>query len=88
MAFPARYIVPIQLKSNAQARLSRYNVEITSDDVGLPQNEKEEMKELLKSGWHHVNVIFNKIKECQTKISLLDVSFSKRNIQYFAISTG
>ncbi|KAG0748556.1 hypothetical protein G6F57_001991 [Rhizopus arrhizus] len=54
LAFPARYIVPIQLKSNAQARLSRYNVEITSDDVGLPQNEKEEMKELLKSGWHHM----------------------------------
>jgi hypothetical protein len=34
--------------------LLKYNVEITADDAGLPQNEKEEMKELLKSGWHHV----------------------------------
>ncbi|RCH84916.1 hypothetical protein CU097_005975 [Rhizopus azygosporus] len=54
LSFPARYIIPIQLRNNAQARLSRHKVEIISDDVGLPQNEKEEMKELLKSGWHHM----------------------------------
>jgi hypothetical protein len=47
--------VPIQLKSNAKNRLAKYKVEITADDVGLPQNEKEEMKELLKTGWHKVN---------------------------------
>ncbi|CAO0795044.1 unnamed protein product [Mucor circinelloides] len=54
LSFPNRYIVPIQLKKNAKARLEKYNVEIIRDDVGLPQNEKEEMKELLKSGWHHM----------------------------------
>ncbi|KAI9487633.1 MAG: hypothetical protein EXX96DRAFT_554047 [Benjaminiella poitrasii] len=54
LAFPARYIVPIQLKKNAKARLAKYNVEITGDDVGAPQNEREEMKELLKTGWHHM----------------------------------
>ncbi|KAI7899654.1 Tom37 C-terminal domain-containing protein [Cokeromyces recurvatus] len=54
LSFPARYIVPIQLKNNAKARLAKYNVEITGDDVGAPQNEKEEMKELLKTGWHHM----------------------------------
>lgn len=59
MSFPNRYIVPIQLKKSAKARLEKYNVEIIRDDVGLPQNEKEEMKDLLKSGWHHVNQMQN-----------------------------
>jgi sorting and assembly machinery component 37/metaxin len=59
LSFPNRYIVPIQLKKNAKARLEKYNVEIIRDDVGLPQNEKEEMKDLLKSGWHHVNQVEN-----------------------------
>ncbi|KAI8083336.1 outer mitochondrial membrane transport complex protein-domain-containing protein [Gilbertella persicaria] len=54
LSFPTRYFIPIQLKKSAKARLLKYKVEITSDDVGLPQNEKEEMKELLKSGWHHM----------------------------------
>ncbi|KAI9362324.1 outer mitochondrial membrane transport complex protein-domain-containing protein [Pilaira anomala] len=54
LSFPSRYLVPIQLKKNAKARLAKYNVEITADDAGLPQNEKEEMKELLKTGWHHM----------------------------------
>ncbi|OBZ82464.1 hypothetical protein A0J61_09487 [Choanephora cucurbitarum] len=54
LPFPTRYFIPIQLKKSAKARLAKYKVEITSDDVGLPQNEKEEMKELLKSGWHHM----------------------------------
>ncbi|KAI8380105.1 Tom37 C-terminal domain-containing protein [Blakeslea trispora] len=54
LPFPTRYFVPIQLKKSAKARLAKYNVEITGDDVGLPQNEKEEMKELLKSGWHYM----------------------------------
>ncbi|KAI8642469.1 Tom37 C-terminal domain-containing protein [Parasitella parasitica] len=54
LSFPNRYIVPVQLKKNAKARLEKYSVEITRDDVGLPQNEKDEMKELLKSGWHHM----------------------------------
>ncbi|KAI9276523.1 hypothetical protein BY458DRAFT_505211 [Sporodiniella umbellata] len=54
LSFPSNYMVPIQLKNSAQARLSRYNVKITGDDIGLPQNEKEEMKELLKSGWHQM----------------------------------
>ncbi|KAI8987521.1 hypothetical protein BDF20DRAFT_813595 [Mycotypha africana] len=52
LSFPSCYYIPIQLKNNAKARLAKYNVEITNDDTGLPQNEKEEMKELLQSGWH------------------------------------
>ncbi|KAI8990315.1 Tom37 C-terminal domain-containing protein [Pilobolus umbonatus] len=54
LSFPSRYIVPIQLKKTAKARLSKYNVEITADDVGLPNNEKEELKDLMKSGWHQM----------------------------------
>lgn len=54
LSFPSRYLVPIQLKKSAKDRLAKYNVEITADDAGLPQNEKEEMKELLKTGWHHM----------------------------------
>ncbi|KAI8147239.1 outer mitochondrial membrane transport complex protein-domain-containing protein [Fennellomyces sp. T-0311] len=54
LSFPSRYLVPIQLKKNAKARLSKYNVEIKDDDKGLPQNEVEEMKELQQSGWHYM----------------------------------
>ncbi|KAI9316400.1 outer mitochondrial membrane transport complex protein-domain-containing protein [Dichotomocladium elegans] len=54
LPFPSRYLVPIQLKSNAKARLAKYNVEITDDDTGLPQNEMEEMKELQRTGWHYM----------------------------------
>ncbi|KAG0166129.1 hypothetical protein DFQ30_007557 [Apophysomyces sp. BC1015] len=56
LSFPSRYIVPIQLKNSAKARLARYEVEIKSDDIGLPQNEVEEMKELQKTGWHHASM--------------------------------
>lgn len=55
LSFPSRYLVPIQLKKNAKARLAKYNVEITSDDTTLPENEKEEMLELQRTGWHHVS---------------------------------
>ncbi|KAI8337221.1 hypothetical protein BC941DRAFT_494758 [Chlamydoabsidia padenii] len=54
LSFPSRYLVPIQLKKNAKARLAKYNVEITSDDTTLPENEKEEMLELQRTGWHHM----------------------------------
>ncbi|KAI9018528.1 outer mitochondrial membrane transport complex protein-domain-containing protein [Phycomyces nitens] len=54
LSFPSRYLVPVQLKKSAQARLAKYNVEIIADDVGLPQNEIEEMKELQRTGWHHM----------------------------------
>ncbi|KAI8380879.1 Tom37 C-terminal domain-containing protein [Radiomyces spectabilis] len=54
LSFPGRYLVPVQLKNSAKARLAKYNVEITSDDTTLPQNEKEEMKELQRTGWHHM----------------------------------
>ncbi|KAI7877481.1 hypothetical protein K492DRAFT_239168 [Lichtheimia hyalospora FSU 10163] len=54
LSFPSRYLVPIQLKKNAKARLAKYSVEITDDDKGLPQNEVEEMKELQRSGWHYM----------------------------------
>lgn len=55
LPFPSRYLVPIQLKKNAKARLTKYNVEIKDDDSGLPQNEMEEMKELRRTGWHYVS---------------------------------
>ncbi|KAI9489236.1 outer mitochondrial membrane transport complex protein-domain-containing protein [Zychaea mexicana] len=54
LPFPSRYLVPIQLKKSAKARLAKYNVEIKDDDKGLPQNEVEEMKELQRSGWHYM----------------------------------
>ncbi|KAG2220841.1 hypothetical protein INT45_010903 [Circinella minor] len=54
LPFPSRYLVPIQLKKSAKARLAKYNVEIKDDDKGAPQNEVEEMKELQRSGWHYM----------------------------------
>lgn len=54
LSLPSRYFIPIQLKKNAKARLLKYDVEIISDDVTLPENEQEEMKELQRTGWHHV----------------------------------
>ncbi|KAI8074054.1 Tom37 C-terminal domain-containing protein [Gongronella butleri] len=54
LAFPSKYLVPIQLKKSAKARLAKYNVEILSDDATLPENEHEEMKELQRTGWHHM----------------------------------
>ncbi|CAO3579065.1 unnamed protein product [Absidia cylindrospora] len=54
LSFPSRYLVPIQLKKNAKARLAKYDVEITSDDSTLPENEKDEMLELQRTGWHHM----------------------------------
>ncbi|CAO3634536.1 unnamed protein product [Cunninghamella echinulata] len=54
LSFPSRYFIPIQLKKNAKARLLKYDVEIISDDVTLPENEHEEMKELQRTGWHHM----------------------------------
>ncbi|CAO3630921.1 unnamed protein product [Cunninghamella blakesleeana] len=54
LSFPSRYLIPIQLKKNAKARLLKYDVEIISDDVTLPENEHEEMKELQRTGWHHM----------------------------------
>ena len=58
LPFPSRYLVPIQLKKSAKARLAKYNVEIKDDDKGVPQNELEEMKELQRSGWHYVSIIY------------------------------
>lgn len=79
LSFPSRYLVPIQLKKNAKARLAKYSVEITDDDKGLPQNEVEEMKELQRSGWHYVSDIRSMDREWSL-ISALDVSIGKRNI--------
>lgn len=55
------------------------------DDVGLPQNEKEEMKELLKSGWHHVK-IHNKGYSMFAYTFSLDVSIGKRYLWNFTVS--
>lgn len=55
LSFPSTYLVPMRLKSDAKARLAKYNVEIKDDDKGLPQNEVEEMKELQRTGWHYVS---------------------------------
>lgn len=81
LSFPSRYLVPIQLKKNAKARLAKYSVEITDDDKGLPQNEVEEMKELQRSGWHYVSYILNQRRGRITYNRHLDVSISKRNIR-------
>ncbi|ORX62695.1 hypothetical protein DM01DRAFT_1278924 [Hesseltinella vesiculosa] len=54
LAFPSKYLVPIQLKKNAKARLAKYDVQITGDDITLPENEQEEMKELQRTGWHQM----------------------------------
>ncbi|KAI8081367.1 uncharacterized protein BX664DRAFT_285339 [Halteromyces radiatus] len=54
LSFPSRYFVPIQLKKTAKSRLAKYDVEIISDDTTLPENEKDEMKELQRTGWHQM----------------------------------
>ncbi|KAI7871819.1 hypothetical protein BDF14DRAFT_1759248 [Spinellus fusiger] len=54
LSFPTCYLAPLQLKKNAGARLAKYAVEIVGDDVTLPENEAEEMKELQRTGWHHM----------------------------------
>lgn len=69
--------------------MAKYNVEITADDAGLPQNEKEEMKELLKTGWHHVREKRrDKWSRIDKEIDVLciDVSIGSGHIRYFTIS--
>ncbi|KAF7729344.1 hypothetical protein EC973_004600 [Apophysomyces ossiformis] len=82
LSFPSCYIVPIQLKKSATARLARYEVEIKSDDTGLPQNEIEEMKELQKTGWHHASVRFLMYRLARETYSILNHKLGEKDYMF------
>ncbi|OZJ07042.1 hypothetical protein BZG36_00099 [Bifiguratus adelaidae] len=74
--FPYRYIVPMQMRKRAKARLVPYGVELTEADKNRSvferareANRAESVSTLMEGGWHHM---FTRVREgyktLQTKL--------------------